>query len=54
MDTVSAHHTLQTFRQELYQSLGHRRDALSELPGAVLVAPVRSTLATFSGRLGST
>ncbi|MCC7105179.1 MAG: transposase, partial [Chloroflexi bacterium] len=48
MDTISAHHTLQTFRQELYQSPGHRRDALFELLEAVLVAPVRSTLVRLS------
>ncbi|MCC7106535.1 MAG: hypothetical protein IT307_15460 [Chloroflexi bacterium] len=48
MKTTPAHHTLQTFRQKLYQTLCHRRDALFELLEAVLVAPVRSTLARLS------
>lgn len=48
MDTPQAHRTLEAFRQDLYQTLGRRRDALFELLDAVLVAPARSTLVRLS------
>lgn len=48
MDTTLAHRTLQQFRQELYRTLGRRRDALFELLDAALVAPARATLVRLS------
>jgi hypothetical protein len=48
MTTTPAHHPLQVFRQELYQALGARRDALFELAEAALVAPGRATLVRLS------
>src|SRR5687768_4317791 len=48
METTRAHHTLQTFRHNLYQALGQRRDALFELTDAVLAAPGRQTAVQLS------
>ena len=48
MDTTPAHRTLQAFRQELYQALGRRKDALFELLDAVLVGPGPATLVRLS------
>ena len=48
MDTTTAHHTLAQFRDEAYQTLGHRKDSLFELMEAALSGPGRATLVRLS------
>jgi hypothetical protein len=48
METTPAHRTLQTFRHELYQALGRRRDALFELLDAALTAAGPATTVRLS------
>src|SRR5262249_6542938 len=48
METTPAHRTLQAFRQELYQALRRRADALFELSDAVLTAAGPLTAARLS------
>lgn len=48
METTPAHRTLQTFRHNVYQALGRRRDGLFELTDAVLSASGPLTTARLS------
>src|SRR5262249_62110120 len=48
METTPAHRPLQAFRQELYQALRRRADALFELADAVLTASGPLTTARLS------
>jgi hypothetical protein len=48
MEATPAYHTLQTFRQKLYQALGRRRDALFELTDAALTAAGPTTVVRLS------